>query len=334
MKDIHDFELEKFKFAADMVQRYYNGRKIVFWGTSPLLQELLKRDYGIEVHCIVTGDKKLANDKLLFLDDFKDKSNEYYIVAPHIKDNQKTFKDHLKSLGYMEFVDFFFRLHEKIELKPGSEEYHDSYGNHIHCKKASVVLPEWIYNATILVDDTVKFGKNSRIRMMACNSEVRIAKDCTFGTNALIDIYTSNKLTIEEGTTFGSDLEIVLNNENPIKIGKDCMFSHQVKIYSGDGHAIFDLTTGKRTSIPSESSVEIKNHVWVGLRATILYNTVINNSCIVGAGAVVKGKFPNNCAIGGIPAKILKKNVTWHRHCFQTEMEECGEENLHFTEEI
>ena len=333
MKSTHDFELEKFKPTADIIKRYYNGRKIVFWGSSPLLQELLERDYGIKVDCIATSSQKAANDKILFLDNFKDKSDEYYIVAPHIK-CQDNYKDRLKSLGYMEFTDFFFRLHERIELEPGVSEYHDLYGNHVHCKDAKVVIPEWVYNATVFVDDTTKFGENSRIKMSISNTEVRIAKNCTFCSNALISMNTCSKLIIDEGSTFGCDFEATLNNGNSIKIGKDCMISHQVKMYSGDGHAIFDLKTGQRTSLPFKSGIEIKDHVGVGLRATILYSTVIENSCIVGAGAVVKGKFPNNCAIGGVPAKILKKDITWHRNYLQMEMEDCGEENLHFTEEL
>ena len=39
---------------------------------------------------------------------------------------------------------------------------------------------------------------------------------------------------------------------------------------------------------------------------TILDGTVLGAGCVVAAGAVVKGEFPENCVIGGIPAKIIK----------------------------
>lgn len=39
---------------------------------------------------------------------------------------------------------------------------------------------------------------------------------------------------------------------------------------------------------------------------TILDGTVIGDNCIVAAGAVVSGVFPDNVIIGGIPAKIIK----------------------------
>lgn len=40
---------------------------------------------------------------------------------------------------------------------------------------------------------------------------------------------------------------------------------------------------------------------------TILDGTVIGDNCIVAAGAVVNGVFPDNVIIGGIPAKVIKQ---------------------------
>jgi acetyltransferase-like isoleucine patch superfamily enzyme len=38
-----------------------------------------------------------------------------------------------------------------------------------------------------------------------------------------------------------------------------------------------------------------------------LDGTVIGDHCVVATGAVVTGKtFPDNCIIGGVPAKIIK----------------------------
>ena len=51
--------------------------------------------------------------------------------------------------------------------------------------------------------------------------------------------------------------------------------------------------------------VKIGNDCWIGAKATILDGTVIGDHCIVAAGAVVKGVFPDNVIIGGIPAKII-----------------------------
>ncbi|GAA5998664.1 sugar O-acetyltransferase [Rhodotorula paludigena] len=53
--------------------------------------------------------------------------------------------------------------------------------------------------------------------------------------------------------------------------------------------------------------VTIGDDVWIGGGAEILPGTVIGNGCTVAAGSVVKGVFPDNCVIGGVPARILKR---------------------------
>lgn len=34
---------------------------------------------------------------------------------------------------------------------------------------------------------------------------------------------------------------------------------------------------------------------------------------MVGLGSIVKGTFPNNCIVAGVPAKIIKKDIAWER---------------------
>jgi len=53
--------------------------------------------------------------------------------------------------------------------------------------------------------------------------------------------------------------------------------------------------------------VKIGNNVFIGDNCTILPNTTIEDNCVVGAGSVVRGKFPENSVIIGNPAKIVMK---------------------------
>jgi acetyltransferase-like isoleucine patch superfamily enzyme len=53
--------------------------------------------------------------------------------------------------------------------------------------------------------------------------------------------------------------------------------------------------------------IKIGNNVFIGNSCTILPNTVIGENCIVGAGSVVRGKFPENSVIIGNPAKVVLK---------------------------
>jgi acetyltransferase-like isoleucine patch superfamily enzyme len=53
--------------------------------------------------------------------------------------------------------------------------------------------------------------------------------------------------------------------------------------------------------------IKIGNNVFIGDNCTILPNTIIGDNCIVGAGSVVRGKFPDNSVIIGNPAKVVLK---------------------------
>lgn len=52
--------------------------------------------------------------------------------------------------------------------------------------------------------------------------------------------------------------------------------------------------------------INIGNDCWIGAKVTILDGAKIGNGCIIAAGAVVIGNFPDNSVIGGIPAKVIK----------------------------
>jgi len=52
--------------------------------------------------------------------------------------------------------------------------------------------------------------------------------------------------------------------------------------------------------------VTIGDDVWVGGGAKILGGTVIGDGCTVAAGAVVKGTFPPNSVIAGVPARVIR----------------------------
>ena len=53
--------------------------------------------------------------------------------------------------------------------------------------------------------------------------------------------------------------------------------------------------------------VTIGNDVWIGANCTILPGVTIGNNVVVAAGAVVTKDVPDNCVVGGVPAKIIKE---------------------------
>jgi acetyltransferase-like isoleucine patch superfamily enzyme len=53
--------------------------------------------------------------------------------------------------------------------------------------------------------------------------------------------------------------------------------------------------------------IVIGKNCFVGCNALILKGTILEDGCVVGAGAVVSGQFEENSVIVGNPAKVIKK---------------------------
>ena len=51
--------------------------------------------------------------------------------------------------------------------------------------------------------------------------------------------------------------------------------------------------------------IKVGDNVFIGTRCIILLNSKIGNNCIVGAGSIVRGQFPDNSVIFGNPAKVI-----------------------------
>ncbi|HOW08740.1 MAG TPA: acyltransferase [Bacteroidales bacterium] len=125
-----------------------------------------------------------------------------------------------------------------------------------------------------------------------------------------------------------SESKIRYLRKQGMKIGKNCHFqtinfsTEPYLIEIGDHVAI---TSGTKFithdggmwcflhEIPNGDffgKIKIGNNVHIGASCIILPNTIIGNNSMVGAGSVVRGKFPDNSVIIGNPArKITDLNV-------------------------
>jgi len=103
----------------------------------------------------------------------------------------------------------------------------------------------------------------------------------------------------------------ITENNSKLTIGEDCMFSKNIEVRTGDSHSIIDLETGQR--INPAKDVHIGNHVWVGAHAKILKGVSIADHAIIATGAIVTNNIPANCIASGVPAKVIKENITWKR---------------------
>ncbi|HJA85013.1 MAG TPA: acyltransferase [Candidatus Bacteroides avicola] len=90
-----------------------------------------------------------------------------------------------------------------------------------------------------------------------------------------------------------------------IEVGNDTIFGNYVSLHS-ENHNFKRLDDLIRRQGVSRQGIKIGSNCWIGAKVTILDGAVIGNGCVVAAGAVVRGHFPDNCVLGGVPARILK----------------------------
>jgi acetyltransferase-like isoleucine patch superfamily enzyme len=84
-----------------------------------------------------------------------------------------------------------------------------------------------------------------------------------------------------------------------IEIGNYVAISNNVLIIDHDGYGMDGNTA-------LEKPVKIGNHVWIGLRATILKGVTVGDNSIIGAGAVVANDIAPNSIVAGNPARKIR----------------------------
>lgn len=139
---------------------------------------------------------------------------------------------------------------------------------------------------------------------MGNNSKLLVggANDFSFYSNS--KIYINNDATLCLGCGYiNHDLSISCFNK--ITIGEGVCISEGVTIRDSDNHSIDNASKTKTAPI------YIGNHVWIGMNVTILKGVNIGDGSVIAAGAVVINDIPKNCLAGGVPARVLKENITW-----------------------
>lgn len=93
-----------------------------------------------------------------------------------------------------------------------------------------------------------------------------------------------------------------------IYIGENTMIGGNSKILDNDFHPI--EVEARNADIKEKigcKEVKIGKNCFIGCNSIILKGTELGDGCVVGAGAVVSGKFEGNSVIAGNPARVIKR---------------------------
>ena len=115
---------------------------------------------------------------------------------------------------------------------------------------------------------------------------------CTYGYN------------IHIGDNFYAGYNCVIVDNNTVTIGKNCILSPQVGIYT----QAYPLEADKRIAgYEYAKPVHIGDNVWIGGGAIINPGVRIGNNVVIAPGSVVTSDVPDNTLVGGNPAKEIEK---------------------------
>ena len=138
-----------------------------------------------------------------------------------------------------------------------------------------------------------------------------MADDAHLCVEGSFDIYSGSKIYINKGAVLKLGGGYINHNLNlscfeSITIGQGVAISENVTLRDSDDHVI--SSSDHSVTKP----IVIGNHVWIGMNVTILKGVTIGNGSIIAAGAVVTKDVPENSLVGGVPAKVIKSDISWY----------------------
>jgi acetyltransferase-like isoleucine patch superfamily enzyme len=108
-----------------------------------------------------------------------------------------------------------------------------------------------------------------------------------------------------------SRLKINCRNGGGVSLHRDILIASDVSLMSDDCHTVMSRKDNKRIN-PYGGQIEIKDHVWIANKVTIMGDSYIEKDSIVGLGSYVRGVTKQaGVILAGVPAKIIKTDITW-----------------------
>ena len=178
-------------------------------------------------------------------------------------------------------------------------------------QKGGIDTRRRLFNLISVLFSAVKFGimklfRGSRFRFdgiqrFSPNTEVIIAEQGTLCLGKRVRAHRRSRLSVSgngvlkigSDTALGNGVSITCMGK--IIIGEGVQIGPDTKIYDHDHD--FRVPGGVKAGKFLTSPVEIGDNTWIGCNVIILRGTTIGKNCIVAAGSVLKGTYPDNSVI-------------------------------------
>lgn len=128
----------------------------------------------------------------------------------------------------------------------------------------------------------------------------------TYNSDSYIKYLRSKDVTVGDNCYIWSPNHTFIDHTQGflLKIG-NCVKIARGSIVLAHDYSVFVARRVYKNHIGGGRITTIGNNVFLGMNSIILPGASIGNNCIIGAGSVVSGCFPDNSVICGNPAKIM-----------------------------
>jgi len=120
-------------------------------------------------------------------------------------------------------------------------------------------------------------------------------------------LYGNGKIRIDEGSYIGGLSTIQAEENSTVAIGKYCMISHNVRIYTSSAIADQDFSSFPHKTRTGD--VSIGDFCWIGANVFINPGVSIGSNAVVGANSVVTKDLPGNTIFAGVPARLIRSKT-------------------------
>lgn len=196
-------------------------------------------------------------------------------------------------------IDIFSYIYRNYIKKHGKGKIIPHVGTIYIIKKNANLKVEGKFR---LNDNSFKRNGRTTIIRMDENSSILVKGDFSIYYGGDIVCLPNSKLEFGSGFC-NSNVKIRCNKE--ITIGDEVFISHDVTIMDTDSHYL-DVPDYEK-----DKPVHIKDHVWIGTRVTILKGVTIGEGAMIAAGLVVTKDVPPHTIVAGVPAKVIRENISW-----------------------
>lgn len=168
-------------------------------------------------------------------------------------------------------------------------------------KDAQVILEDGHF---VINDNKPSGSKAEAFLKLRENATLLIHHDVVLNYKATIEIHKG--ATIEIGSAYINSNAVILAAKR-ITMGEGILISREVFIYDADHHPIINAS-GEQLNLPRP--VVIGNHVWIGLKCTLLRGSKIGDGAVIAANSLVGGKIKAGTMASGNPARSYSE-IIW-----------------------